>query len=180
MIEFERVIQNEDPDLVLVVGDVNSALACSVTAKKRLIPVAHVEAGLRSLDVAMPEEINHKVTDAISDILFTPSRDGDKNLIRKGVEKSKIHFVKKIMIDSLVTIFKRIDPSYEGIIFQKFGLQRTNYVLVTLLRPSNIDDRNNLLRIKDFLDTLSLKIPMIFPVHSGTKGMMNGYDMRFD
>ena len=119
MIEFERVIQNEHPDLVVVFGDVNSTLACSVTAKKLFIPVAHVEAGLRSFDMTMPEEINRKVTDAISDILFTPSRDGDENLIREGVERNKIHFVGNIMIDSLISILKRIDRSDEDKVFQK-------------------------------------------------------------
>jgi UDP-N-acetylglucosamine 2-epimerase (non-hydrolysing) len=117
MIEFERVIRYEDPDLVVVFGDVNSTLACSVTAKKLFIPVAHVEARARSFAMAMPVEINRKVTDAISDILFTPSRDGDENLLREGVEKRKIYFVGNIMIDSLVTILKRIDQSYEDIIF---------------------------------------------------------------
>ncbi len=108
MIEFERAIQNEHANLVVVFGDVNSTLACSVTAKKLFIPVAHVEAGLRSFDMTMPEEINRKITDAISDILFTPSRDGNENLIREGVERDKIHLVGNIMIDSLVTISKEL------------------------------------------------------------------------
>jgi len=180
MIEFDRVIENEDPDLVVVFGDVNSTLACSVTAKKLLIPVAHVEAGLRSFDMTMPEEINRKITDAISDILFTPSKDGDENLIREGIDKNKICFVGNIMIDSLIAILKSIDQSYEDKIFHKFGIQKTNYVLVTLHRPSNVDDRNNLLRIMDFLNTLSSKIPVIFPVHPRTKKMMNGFDTSLD
>ena len=121
MMEFERAIQSEDANLVVVFGDVNSTLACSVTAKKLFIPVAHVEAGLRSFDMTMPEEINRKVTDAISDILFTPSREGNENLIREGVERNKIHLVGNIMIDSLVTILKRINPSDEDKVFQKFG-----------------------------------------------------------
>jgi len=179
MIDFERVIQNENPDLVVVFGDVNSTLACSVTAKKLSIPVAHVEAGLRSFDMTMPEEINRKVTDSISDILFTPSKDGDENLIREGVERNRIHFVGNIMIDSLITILKRIDPSYEDKVFQKFGLQRNHFVLVTLHRPSNVDDKNDLWRIMNFLNTLSLKIPVIFPVHPRTKKNINGFDSGF-
>jgi UDP-N-acetylglucosamine 2-epimerase (non-hydrolysing) len=176
MIEFERVIQDERPDLVVVFGDINSTLACSVTAKKLSIPVAHVEAGLRSFDMTMPEEINRKVTDAISDILFTPSKDGDENLIREGVERNRIHFVGNIMIDSLISILKRIDPSYEDKVFQKFGLQRNHFVLVTLHRPSNVDDKNDLWRIMNFLNTLSLRIPVIFPVHPRTKKNINGFD----
>ena len=169
MIEFERAIRNEHPDLVVVFGDINSTLACSVTAKKLLIRVAHVEAGLRSFDMTMPEEINRKVTDAISDILFTPSKDGDENLIQEGVERSKIYFVGNIMIDSLVSILKRIDQSYEDNVFQKFGLEKNNFVLVTLHRPSNVDNMNNLRKIMKVLKSLSLKIPIIFPVHPRTK-----------
>jgi UDP-N-acetylglucosamine 2-epimerase (non-hydrolysing) len=176
MIEFERVIQTENPNLVVVFGDVNSTLACSITAKKLLIPVAHVEAGLRSNDMTMPEEINRKVTDAISDILFTPSRDGDENLIHEGVERSKIHFVGNIMIDSLVSILKGIDQSYEDKVFQSFGLERNNFVLVTLHRPSNVDDKNNLWNILNFLNFLSLRIPVIFPVHPRTRKNMNGFE----
>jgi len=169
MIEFEQVIQNEHPDLMVVFGDVNSTLACSITAKKLLIPVAHVEAGLRSNDMSMPEEINRKVTDCISDILFTPSKDGDENLIQEGVERSKIYFVGNIMIDSLVSILKGIDQSYEDKVFHKFGLEKNNFVLVTLHRPSNVDNMNNLRRIMKLLKSLSLKIPIIFPVHPRTR-----------
>jgi UDP-N-acetylglucosamine 2-epimerase (non-hydrolysing) len=180
MIEFEQVIKSENPNLIVVFGDVNSTLACSVTAKKLLIPVAHVEAGLRSFDMTMPEEINRKITDAISDILFTPSKDGDENLIQEGVDKNKICFVGNIMIDSLIAILKRIDQTYEENIFYKFGIQRSNYVLVTLHRPSNVDNKNNLWKIMHFLNTLSLKIPVIFPVHPRTKKMMNGFNTSLD
>jgi UDP-N-acetylglucosamine 2-epimerase (non-hydrolysing) len=179
MIEFEQVIQNENPDLVMVFGDVNSTLACSVTAKKLFFPVAHVEAGLRSFDMTMPEEINRKVTDTISDILFTPSIDGDENLIREGIERKRIHFVGNIMIDSLILILNRIDPPYENIIFQKFGLKRNQFVLVTLHRPSNVDDKNNLRKIMDFLNCLSLRIPVIFPVHPRTKKNICGLDTSY-
>lgn len=169
MIEFEEVIRNERPDLVVVFGDVNSTLACSVTAKKLLIPIAHVEAGLRSNDLSMPEEINRKVTDAISDVLFTPSKDGDENLIHEGVDRSKIHFVGNIMIDSLVSILKRVDQSYQEKVLRKFSLEGDNFVLVTLHRPSNVDFVNNLRKIMEFLESLSLRIPIIFPVHPRTR-----------
>ena len=174
MIEFERVIRNENPRLVVVFGDVNSTLACSVTAKKLVIPVAHVEAGLRSDDMSMPEEINRKVTDCISDILFTPSKDGDENLIQEGVERSKIYFVGNIMIDSLVSILKGIDQSYEDKVFHKFDLERNKFVLVTLHRPSNVDNMNNLRKIMAFLEALSLRIPIIFPVHPRTRKGIDG------
>ena len=179
MMGVETVLQREKPNWMVVFGDVNSTLACSVTAKKLCIPVAHVEAGLRSFDMTMPEEINRKVTDAISDILFTPSRDGDENLIREGIERNRIHFVGNIMIDSLISILNRIDPSYEDKVFQKFNLQRNHFVLVTLHRPSNVDDNNNLWHIMKFLNTLSSKIPVIFPIHPRTKKMINGFEKGF-
>jgi UDP-N-acetylglucosamine 2-epimerase (non-hydrolysing) len=169
MIEFEQVIRSENPRLVIVFGDVNSTLACSVTAKKSLIPVAHVEAGLRSNDMSMPEEINRKVTDSIADILFTPSKDANGNLIREGIKRDKIHFVGNIMIDSLVSMAKKIDTSWEDRILKKYGLEKNNFVLVTLHRPSNVDDVNNLRRIMTLLKSLSLKVPIIFPVHPRTK-----------
>ncbi len=179
MIEFEEVIRNEHPDLIVVFGDVNSTLACSVTAKKLLIPVAHVEAGLRSNDMSMPEEINRKVTDAISDILFTPSRDGDENLIHEGVEKSRIYFVGNIMIDSLVSILKRMDQSNEDEVIHKFGLEKNNFILVTLHRPFNVDDVSNLRRIMTFLRGLSVRIPVIFPIHPRTRKAIDGSCMDF-
>jgi UDP-N-acetylglucosamine 2-epimerase (non-hydrolysing) len=179
MVEFEKVLQKETPNLVVVFGDVNSTLACSVTAKKLLIPVAHVEAGLRSFDMSMPEEINRRVTDIISDILFTPSKDGDENLIQEGVNPDKIHFVGNIMIDSLIKVLNRINKIDEDKILGEFGLEEGNYVLVTLHRPSNVDDKDSLLKILDFLNTLSRKIPVIFPVHPRTKKNINGLGINF-
>jgi UDP-N-acetylglucosamine 2-epimerase (non-hydrolysing) len=179
MIEFEKVLQEVNPSLAIVFGDVNSTLGCSITAKKLLIPVAHVEAGLRSFDMTMPEEINRKVTDAISDILFTPSKDGDENLIHEGVERKNIHFVGNIMIDSLILVLKIIDQSYEDNVFRKFGVQRENFVLVTLHRPSNVDNKDNLWNIINFLNGLSLRIPIIFPVHPRTKNNISAFAMEF-
>jgi UDP-N-acetylglucosamine 2-epimerase (non-hydrolysing) len=169
MIEFEKVLIKEEPDLVVVFGDVNSTLACSLAAKKLLIPVAHVEAGLRSFDMTMPEEINRKVTDAISDVLFTPSKDGNRNLRREGVNHNKIDFVGNIMIDSLIKVVKQIDPCQERGLLDELGLQRKKYVLVTLHRPSNVDNRSKLLRVLTFLDDLSREIPVVFPAHPRTK-----------
>ena len=111
MIEFEKVLIEEKPDLVVVFGDVNSTVACSLTAKKLHVPVAHVEAGLRSFDETMPEEINRRVTDAISDLLFTPSTDGDENLKCEGVNHGRVQCVGNIMIDSVVTILNRISSA---------------------------------------------------------------------
>ncbi len=179
MIEFERVIRSENPRLMVVFGDVNSTLACSVTAKKLLIPVAHVEAGLRSDDMSMPEEINRKLTDAVSDILFTPSRDGDENLIREGVHRSKIHFVGNIMIDSLTSVLRGMNKSYEDEILKKFELSRESFVLVTLHRPSNVDYKENLRPIMNALSSLSRRIPVIFPAHPRTKKNINGFGTEF-
>jgi UDP-N-acetylglucosamine 2-epimerase (non-hydrolysing) len=169
MVEFEKVLLAEKPDLIVVFGDVNSTVACSLTAKKLLIPVAHVEAGLRSFDETMPEEINRRVTDTISDLLFTPSPDGDENLRREGVAPDKIHRVGNIMIDSLIGILNRIDAGAQEQIVQRFGLTRRNYVLVTLHRPSNVDEKDGLEQILAYLNRLSAQVPVVFPVHPRTR-----------
>ncbi|MEN6426438.1 MAG: UDP-N-acetylglucosamine 2-epimerase (non-hydrolyzing) [Phycisphaerales bacterium] len=169
MVEFEKVVLAQRPDLVVVFGDVNSTVACSLTAKKLLIPVAHVEAGLRSFDETMPEEINRRVTDAISDLLFTPSSDGDENLIREGVPRQKIHRVGNIMIDSLRTILNKIDQDHRDHIVRQFGVEKGRYVLVTLHRPSNVDERSGLERILRYLKQLSAQAPVIFPIHPRTR-----------
>lgn len=179
MIEFEKVLLKEKPDLVVVFGDVNSTLACSITAKKLLIPVAHIEAGLRSFDNTMPEEINRKVTDAVSNLLFTPSKDGNKNLIKEGVNHRKVYFVGNIMVDSLTTILKKIDKFYEDKILQKFDLQRKSYTLITLHRPSNVDNKGSLEKILDFLNSLSQNIPVIFPIHPRTKKNIDEFGIKF-
>ncbi len=169
MVEFEKVLLAEKPDLVVVFGDVNSTVACSLTAKKLLVPVAHVEAGLRSFDETMPEEINRRVTDTISDLLFTPSPDGDENLRREGVPAKKIHRVGNIMIDSLIGSLDRISSDHQEQIVQRFGLTRRNYVLVTLHRPSNVDEREGLEQILTYLNRLSARVPVVFPVHPRTR-----------
>lgn len=169
MVEFEKVALSERPDLVVVFGDVNSTVACSLTAKKLLIPVAHVEAGLRSFDETMPEEINRRVTDSISDLLFTPSADGDENLLREGVPRNKIHQVGNIMIDSLVSILTKINQDHQDQIVQQFGVEKKQYVLVTLHRPSNVDARDGLAHILQYLGRLSARVPVIFPMHPRTR-----------
>jgi UDP-N-acetylglucosamine 2-epimerase (non-hydrolysing) len=177
MIEFEKVLVKEKPNWVVVFGDVNSTLACSLTAKKLFIPVAHVEAGLRSFDMTMPEEINRKLTDVVSDLLFTPSIDGSENLIREGITGDRIHFVGNIMIDSLVSIQSKIDPSFENRTLEKYRLRRKQFVLVTLHRPSNVDDHDSLWKIMASLKRLSQEIPILFPVHPRTKKNINEFEV---
>ena len=171
MIEFEKVLFQEKPDLVVVVGDVNSTLAAALTAVKVHIPAAHVEAGLRSFDRTMPEEINRLVTDIISDYLFTPSPDADENLKREGIAKEKIFLVGDVMVDSL--LYNRARASRSDIL-EKLGLTThhassiTPYALLTLHRPSNVDSRDSLIKIVNALKEVSQKIPIIFPAHPRT------------
>ncbi len=169
MVEFEKVLLTARPDLIVVFGDVNSTLACSLTARKLRVPVAHVEAGLRSFDETMPEEINRRVTDAVSNLLFTPSADGDENLIREGVPQHRIHRVGNIMIDSLTRILERTSQDRQDAIVGRFGLERDNYVLVTLHRPANVDTRDSLEGILNYLNRLAGAVPVVFPMHPRTR-----------
>jgi UDP-N-acetylglucosamine 2-epimerase (non-hydrolysing) len=180
MVAFEKVLVTERPDLVVVFGDVNSTFACSITAKKLLIPVVHVEAGLRSFDDTMPEEINRKLTDAISDLLFTPSKDGNDHLIAEGVELGKIHLVGNIMIDSLMKILNEVDGSCEDEVLESFSLTRMKYALITLHRPCNVDNENLLKEIIHFLNGLSRKIPVVYPVHPRTESNMKEFGIKSD
>jgi UDP-N-acetylglucosamine 2-epimerase (non-hydrolysing) len=175
MMQFEKVLLQEKPDLVVVFGDVNSTLACSLTAKKMLIPVAHVEAGLRSFDETMPEEINRRVTDTVSDLLFTPSPDADENLRHEGVGDGRIRRVGNIMIDSLIAILDRIDASQEAKTLQQYGLSEDAYTLVTLHRPSNVDAPDSLRSIMAYLYRLSRKVPVVFPMHPRTRKNIQGF-----
>lgn len=168
MIRFEQVCLEEKPDWVIVVGDVNSTMACTLVASKLGIRVGHVEAGLRSFDRTMPEEINRIVTDALADLLFTPSEDADENLIREGVPAERIRRVGNIMIDTLlVNMGKVVCRAHE-----KFGLERKNFVLVTIHRPANTDDGLFLQRLMTILERLSREMPVIFPVHPRTRKCM--------
>ncbi|OHB71662.1 MAG: UDP-N-acetylglucosamine 2-epimerase [Planctomycetes bacterium RBG_16_43_13] len=176
IIEFEKVLFKEKPDLVIVVGDVNSTMACTLAAAKLEIPVAHVEAGLRSFDRSMPEEINRIVTDALSTFLFTPSADGDENLIKEGIAKNKIFRVGNVMVDSLLT---HKEKAIESKILQTLGLQKNRpYVLLTLHRPSNVDDQESFSKIVEALTVISKKLPVIFPVHPRTKKQIDSFGLQ--
>jgi len=162
MKRIEPVLEKMRPDLVLVVGDVNSTLAAAVTAAKLHIPVAHVEAGLRSFDRTMPEEINRLVTDAVSDYLFVSEESGRLNLLREGVEETKIFFVGNVMIDSLEAsrrVWERSD------IQVRLGLTKNNYGVITLHRPSNVDDPATLRGLVEVLAEISARLPLLFPMH---------------
>lgn len=165
---YEELILNDSkPDLVVVVGDVNSTIACALVAKKLHIPVCHLEAGLRSFDERMPEEINRVLTDRISDILLTPSLDGNENLLNEGVNKEKIYFVGNIMIDSLV---EHKHKAEESNIKDKIGLRDDEkYILITLHRPSNVDAKDGLTTILSAFKEIGKKIKLVFPIHPRTK-----------
>ena len=162
MVAFEKVLEGERPDLVLVVGDVNSTLACALTAAKLCIPVAHVEAGLRSFDRSMPEEINRVLTDHVAEYLFTPSADGDENLLREGIPQERIHRVGNVMID---TLRKYEAPARAKQAATAFGLRPREYALLTLHRPSNVDDPVVFGRILEGLAEVLPRLPILFPVH---------------
>jgi len=163
---FEPVCQQVKPDWVVVVGDVNSTMACTLVAAKLGIQVAHVEAGLRSFDRTMPEEINRVVTDAIADLLLTPSADADQNLQREGVPASRIRMVGNIMIDALL---HHLEAARSRMTHRHFGLEERRFAYVTLHRPSNVDGRENLAAILHELERLSHKLPVLFPVHPRTR-----------
>jgi len=169
MVAFEKVIACAPPDLVIVFGDVNSTIACAVTARKLHIPVAHVEAGLRSFDMTMPEEINRRCTDAVSNLLFTPSSDGDENLLKENVTPDRIRRVGNIMIDSLQTIVEAASPELETETLERRGVTRGGYALITLHRPSNVDDPGKLARIMAMLCRVAEKVPVLFPMHPRTR-----------
>lgn len=166
MTRFERVCITENPDWILVVGDVNSTMACTLVAAKLGIKVGHVEAGLRSFDRSMPEEINRIVTDTLSDLLFTPSEDADKNLIKEGISEKKIKRVGNIMVDTLIA---NLEKARKLRPYDTFGLNGNSFVYVTLHRPSNVDNRLNLTCIIECLAKLSYDLPVIFSLHPRTK-----------
>jgi UDP-N-acetylglucosamine 2-epimerase (non-hydrolysing) len=175
MIAYERVCMRERPDWIVVVGDVNSTAACALVATKLGIPVAHLEAGLRSGDRTMPEEINRIVTDAICDLLWTPSADGDENLLREGVAPERIERVGNIMIDSLELQRARIeaDPTPASL-----GLAPRGYGVVTLHRPSNVDGRESLSALVGQLARASRSLPLVFAVHPRTQKQLQSFGLR--
>ena len=174
MIRFEQVCLDEKPDLVVVVGDVNSTMAATLVASKLLIPVAHVEAGLRSFDRAMPEETNRIVTDRLADILLTPSRDGDENLLREGVAPERIHFVGNIMID---TLFRHLPAATLDRISDRVDVRRGSYAVMTLHRPSNVDTRHTFECILSAVATIASELPVVFPVHPRTRARIQEFGL---
>jgi UDP-N-acetylglucosamine 2-epimerase (non-hydrolysing) len=172
---FEPVLLQSRPDWVVVVGDVNSTLACALTCVKEGVRVAHVEAGLRSCDRRMPEEINRLLTDQIADLLFTPSRDADENLLREGVDRAKIKFVGNVMIDSLV---RMLPQARARPVLPKLGLKPGEYILVTLHRPSNVDRTPALTEIIAALEELSRTWRVVFPVHPRTRERMGQLGLK--
>ncbi|HEY0044401.1 MAG TPA: UDP-N-acetylglucosamine 2-epimerase (non-hydrolyzing) [Allosphingosinicella sp.] len=171
MIAYEKVAVADRPDWLIVVGDVNSTAACTLVAAKLGFPVVHLEAGLRSRDRAMPEEINRLVTDAIADVLWTPSPDGDENLRAEGVPESRITRVGNIMLDS----FELVRPAIEAAdVPAELGLTRGGYGVVTLHRPSNVDDPAQLLKLVDALIEVQWRLPLVFPVHPRTAKKLAG------
>lgn len=175
MMAFEPVIEAEKPDMLLVAGDVNSTIACALVAVKLGVPVAHVEAGLRSFDWTMPEEINRILTDRISSLLFTPSPDADENLIAEGVDPSKIVFVGNVMIDTLVRLLPQTESRW-GNLQSIFSLEK--YTLVTLHRPSNVDSQKQLQEILEALQVLSEHCKVIFPVHPRTRQRIESFGLQ--
>jgi len=178
MTAFEKVCFQESPDLVVVVGDVNSTVACALVAAKLCIPAAHVEAGLRSFDRTMPEEINRVLTDRICDYLFTTCEDANKNLIRERIPEEKIFFVGNVMIDSL---YQHQKFAADSDIQKKLGLIKgsrpVDYAVLTLHRPSNVDEPNSLRNLLESLNKIHEKIPIVFPAHPRTVKQIKKYDL---
>jgi UDP-N-acetylglucosamine 2-epimerase (non-hydrolysing) len=166
MQRFEPVLLERRPDWVLVVGDVNSTLACALVAVKLGVPVAHVEAGLRSRDRTMPEEINRLLTDQLSDLLLTPSADADRNLLAEGIPAERIRLVGNVMVDSL---FKQLKSAEGSRVREELGLAGRDYAVVTLHRPSNVDEPAALRRVLSALAEVSRRLPVLFPVHPRTR-----------
>lgn len=175
MLRFEQVLMQEKPDLVIVVGDVNSTVACSLVSSRYGIRVAHVEAGLRSFDRTMPEEINRLLTDAIADYLFVSEPSGVANLLREGIAREKIFFVGNVMIDSLLYYLPKIERSR---ILETLGCQPREYLLVTLHRPSNVDKPEELKELIHLLNGISARKKIIFPVHPRTLKNMHAFELE--
>ncbi|MGQ9561371.1 MAG: non-hydrolyzing UDP-N-acetylglucosamine 2-epimerase [Candidatus Oleimicrobiaceae bacterium] len=174
MSAFEQVLARERPDLVMVVGDVNSTLAAALTAAKLCIPVAHVEAGLRSFDRTMPEEINRVLTDHLCERLFTTCEDANANLRAEGVGEEKIHFVGNTMVESLLTYRALAERSSVG---ERLGVEPGNFCVVTLHRPSNVDRREALEALMSALKEIAAELPVIFPAHPRTQKRLQEFGL---
>jgi UDP-N-acetylglucosamine 2-epimerase (non-hydrolysing) len=166
MVGFEKVCLDERPDLVVVAGDVNSTMACAIDCAKLRVPCAHVEAGLRSFDLDMPEEVNRIVTDRLCEILLTPSPDGDENLRREGTPDERIFRVGNVMIDTLLAHLPRARATGSP---RRLGVEAGGYAVLTLHRPSNVDDRRVLARILDAIEQIQRELPVVFPAHPRTR-----------
>lgn len=176
MIGYEKLLNEESTDLCLVVGDVTSTMACSIVAKKVNVKVAHVEAGIRSFDLSMPEEINRMVTDAITDYFFTTSETANANLIKAGVEQKAIFFVGNTMID---TLLKQMPNFNKPVFFDEYALSQGNYFVLTLHRPGNVDEKE---KLKSFINEIvinSTNLPIIFPVHPRTAKILKEIGIEF-
>jgi UDP-N-acetylglucosamine 2-epimerase (non-hydrolysing) len=169
MLAFEKLVAERKPRMVVVAGDVNSTLACSVVAAKANVPVAHLEAGLRSGDWTMPEEINRIVTDRLTRLHLTPSPDGDENLLREGANPQGIVRVGNCMIDSVIS---HIDAARRGAALERFGVAAQGYALATLHRPSNVDDAQRLTRLVQVLTQIGANLKVVFPVHPRTRARL--------
>jgi UDP-N-acetylglucosamine 2-epimerase (non-hydrolysing) len=175
MIGFEAICKRENPDWVVVVGDVNSTMACALVCSKMGIRIAHIEAGLRSFDRTMPEEVNRIVTDALADLLLTPSQDADENLLREGIPREKIKLVGNIMIDSLLHNLPRARGCE---ILSHLQVEPRHYIYVTLHRPANVDGRAVLSKIMASLEQLSERLPIVYPIHPRTRRMLTEHGLE--
>ena len=177
MIAYEKILMETPPTATIVVGDVNSTIACTLAAKKLCLPVAHLEAGLRSRDWEMPEEINRIVTDSISDILWTPSPDGDEILRSEGVAGERITRVGNVMMDSYELMRPRIEAETPR---TEFGLDEKGYGIVTLHRPSNVDAKETLAPLVEALKASAAKVPLLFPLHPRTRKNLETHGLLDD
>jgi UDP-N-acetylglucosamine 2-epimerase (non-hydrolysing) len=175
MVEFERVIESENPDLIIVVGDVNSTAACSMVASKMGVAVAHVEAGLRSFDRTMPEEINRIVTDTISDYLFVTEKSGIENLKKEGIPDQRIFFTGNVMIDSLIYFLEKARSSQ---MLKQLNLNGYPYALVTLHRPSNVDVKENFQNLLRAFSIIEKDIKIVFPMHPRSRKMLIKFELQ--
>ncbi|MDK2971496.1 MAG: hypothetical protein PWP23_1251 [Candidatus Sumerlaeota bacterium] len=176
---FERVVLEEEPDALLVVGDVNSTIACGLVAVKLGVPLIHVEAGLRSGDRSMPEEINRILTDAITDLFFCTEQGAIDNLVREGHDPSRIHFVGNVMID---TLLKNLDRARQSTILDDLSLDERGYAVLTLHRPSNVDNHATLTGLLDSVEEIQRDLPVVFPIHPRTRARLaeNGLGARME
>src|SRR5438874_3502821 len=170
MRRFEPIVQERKPDMVVVVGDVNSTMAAALVGAKLRIPIAHVEAGLRSFDRTMPEEINRIVTDRVSDLLLTPSPDGNENLRNEGIPADRVHLVGNIMID---TLLRHLPIATFDRVRDRVRVDQKHYAVLTLHRPSNVDDAETFRGILSAVDAVAADMPVVFPVHPRTRNRIS-------